>query len=330
MEPKTLPRDEYLHEPAGKRLWNESYFFDFNDDRLRGFTRLGFMPFERKANLWFYVVFDGDVYWFRDEQIPIENCFGLHAEADGFTLSYEPREPYAEWSISCTGQCSVASDSEDVLLGVDDRVPVEADLQFSSPLHDAIDIDLLVDTQQHYDHAGSIDGTVTLDGKTVDLDGYGYRDHSWGWFRDWTPGEWGHNALFAQFDSGDCFTLIASSNPDDEIHHVYGYHANDSTTRPIQDASVDWNDGLDRSERAETWARGDYPDDVEFTLEFEDGTETIQCAPSHNVPIGYEDRTWELTDPDGPWMKSIINRMPASCTWDGREGHAWPEELLGI
>lgn len=330
MDVKTSPRDEYLHDPPEKRLWNESYFFDFNGEDVRGFTRLGFQPYERRANVWFYAVYDGDVYWYRNEDVRLEDCFGLSADDGTFSLEYVPERPYEEWSIVAAGEGQVSADPEDVLTGTDERAGIEADLTFTEPHHDALDIDLLVDTQHHYDHAGRTVGDVVLGGDRITVDGAGYRDHSWGWYRDWTPGAWGHLACFAQFPSGDCFTLIASTNPDDEVHHVYGYHANDETARPIEDAAVEWNDGHDRADRAEAWARGAYPDDVVFTMEFEDGSEELHCSPFQNVPIGYEDRNWELTDPDGPWLKSIINRMPADCTWNGQDGHAWPEELLPI
>jgi hypothetical protein len=330
MDVKSDPSDEYLHEPLDRRLWNESYFFDFNDDEIRGFTRLEFQPYERRANAWFYVVYDNEVYWYRDENVPLERTFGLQSETPEFTQRYELKDPYNEWAISASGTCHVANDAPGVFNRTDEQVELEADLTFADPLHDALDIDLLVDTQYHYDHAGRVTGALTIGGEEITVDGQGYRDHSWGWFRDWTPGKWGHMACFAQFETGDCFTLIASTNPDDEVHHVYGYHANEETTRPIRDASVDWNDGHDRENRARAWAEGEYPDDVQYTLEFDDGTETFRCQPTHNIPIGYEDRNWALSDPDGPWLTSITNRMPATCRWEGRDGLAWPEELLSI
>jgi hypothetical protein len=330
MDAKTTARDEYLHEPPGRRLWNESYFFDFNTDEIRGFTRLGFLPSERRANAWFYAVHDGDVYWYRDENIPIEDCFGLSVDTGTISQSYVPERPYEEWSVRADGRGQVATDPEGVLTGGGEGADIAADLTFTDPLHEALDIDLLVDSQHHYDHAGRMVGEVVLDGERVAVDGVGYRDHSWGWYRDWTPGSHGHMACFAQFPSGDCFTLIASTDPEDAVRHPYGYHATAETARPIEDASVAWNDGYGREERAEAWARGDFPDEVVFTIEFEDGVEELHCAPHHNVPIGYEDRNWALTDTDGPWLKSIVNRMPATCEWRGQEGHAWPEELLPI
>lgn len=330
MDVKTSPRDEYLHEPADRRLWNESYFFDFNTDDVMGFTRLGFQPYERRVNAWFFAVHDGTIYWYRDENLPIERCFGLHLDTNDIELSYVPREPYVEWDVAVDANGWTAETPEPVLAGPGERASVGAEFTFTDPLHEALDIDLLVDSQHHYDHAGRIVGEVVLDGTTVEVDGMGYRDHSWGYYRDWTPGEWGHLACFAQFPSGDCFTLIASTNPGDEVHHTYGYHANAETSRPIRDASVEWNDGYGRDERAEAWARGDYPTEVEFTLEFDDGRETLRCTPWTTIPIGYEDRNWALSDTEAPWLKSIINRMPADCTWNGQNGHAWPEELLPI
>ena len=330
MEFKTSPRDEYLHEPPNKRLWNESYFFDFNADEIRGFMRLGFFPYERRANAWFYAVYQGEVYWYRDENIPIEDCFGLHLDTDDLELHYDLVRPYEEWNIRAEGAGMATTETETVLLGSGDRADFQADLTFTDPYHDAVDMDMLVDTQYHYEHSGRIVGEISLGDDRIEIDGVGYRDHSWGWFRDWTPGEWGHLACFAQFPSGDCFTLIASTTPDDEVYHTYGYHANDEMMRPIENASVEWNDGHDREDRARAWARGEYPDDAEFAIEFEDSVETLQCAPLANVPIGFEDRNWALSDPDGPRLKSIINRMPADCTWNGHDGHAWPEELLPI
>lgn len=330
MDIKSDPSDEYLHEPLDRRLWNESYFFDFNDDNVRGFTRMGFQPFERRANAWIYVVYDDEIYWYRDENIPLERTFGLQSDTPEFKLRYDLRTPYRQWDISGRGSCQVGSDAKDVFEGTDDRTDISVDLTFSDPLHEALDIDLLVDEQSHYDHAGRMTGSLTLGGEKVEVDGHGYRDHSWGWFRDWTPGKWGHMACFAQFDTGDCFTLIASTNPGDEVHHVYGYHANEEMHRPIQDATVKWNDGHDRENRARAWAEGEYPDNVKYTLEFEDGTEELHCKPTHNIPIGFEDRNWALTDPDGPWLTSITNRMPATCQWQGHDGFAWPEELLSI
>lgn len=102
-------RDEYLHEPMDRRLWNESYYFDFTGNSVRGFTRLGFQPFERRANVWCYLVHDGQAYWYRNERIPLEDCFGLRTETDSFVQRYETLEPHERWSLRAEGAFSTST-----------------------------------------------------------------------------------------------------------------------------------------------------------------------------------------------------------------------------
>lgn len=317
--------DEYLHEPMDRRLWNESYYFDFTAEDVRGFMRLGFQPFERRANVWFYLVQDGTVYWYRDETIPIENCHGHHIRTDALRKSYRIVEPHVEWSLTAEGRCAASDDSWDVLVGADESVPVELDLTFADPHHDAYSIDMLVETQDHYDQSGHYTGTVTIDGTRYEVDGQGFRDHSWGWFRDWTPGEWGHYTGTLQFENGECLTLVAQIRPDASVRTTFGYRANGDRVETIDEAGVSCSDGLEREKRGRTWAEGDRPERITYSPDFGDGRTEIHCRPLHNLPIGYEDRNWALSDPDGPWLQGVLNRMPVDCEWDGVAGAGWIE-----
>ncbi|WP_336133623.1 DUF7065 domain-containing protein [Natronomonas amylolytica] len=317
--------DEYLHEPMDRRLWNESYYFDFTADDVRGFMRLGFQPFERRANVWFYLVQDGTVYWYRDETIPIENCHGHHVRTDALRKSYRIVDPHAEWSLTAEGTCAASDDSWDVLVGADESVPVELDLTFADPHHDAYSIDMLVDTQDHYDQTGHYSGTATIDGTQYEVDGQGFRDHSWGWFRDWTPGEWGHYSGMLQFENGECVTLVAQIRPDSSVRTTFGYRANGDRFETINEAGVSCSDGLNREDRGRAWAEGDRPERITYSPDFGEGRTDIHCTPLHNLPIGYEDRNWALSDPDGPWLQGVLNRMPVDCEWDGVAGSGWIE-----
>jgi hypothetical protein len=320
-------RDEYLHEPMDRRLWNESYYFDFTGDSVRGFTRLGFQPFERRANVWCYLVHDGRAYWYRDDTIRQENCFGLGATVDDHDYSqrFEVVDPHRQWSLHAEGAFRTATDPWTVLTGTDETVPVELDLTFADPHHDPYAIDMLVETQDHYDQTGHYTGTVTVDGDPIEVDGEGFRDHSWGWFRDWTPGKWGHYTGMLQFETGDCVVLVAQIRPDGAVRNTFGYRADGDAVAPARDAEVEVDDDLEREERGRAWAEGAFPDTVTFRPTFDDGPEEIRCRPLFDLPIGYEDRNWELSDPDGPWLKGVLNRMPVDCEWDGTSGHGWVE-----
>ena len=318
-------RDEYLHEPMDRRLWNESYYFDFTSDEVRGFLRLGFQPFERRANLWCYLVRDETVYWHRDERIRIEDCFGLHVDAGQFRQSFTVDVPHERWTIEASGQCSVSTDPWEVLTGSDERVPIELELAFSEPHHPAYSIEMLVETQDHYDQTGHYDGRLVLDGEELPIEGQGFRDHSWGWFRDWTPGKWGHFTGTLQFDTGDCLTLVAQIRPDGSVRNTFGYLADGETVTPVVDAGVACDDGLERDERGRAWAEGDLPATITYTPTFAEESAEISCEPIQNLPIGYEDCNWALSDPDGPWLTGVLNRMPVECQWGSATGAGWIE-----
>lgn len=322
---KARVRDEYLHKPMDRRLWNESYYFDFTGDDVRGFMRLGFQPFERRANVWCYLAHDGRGYWFRDETIRPEDYFGLRAAPDGYEQQFKILDPHERWELYASGGFGASDDPWEVLTGTDETVPVELDLTFADPHHDPYSIDMLVETQDHYDQTGQYTGTVTLDGETITVDGEGFRDHSWGWFRDWTPGKWGHYTGTLQFETGDCVVMVAQIQPDGEVRNTFGYRADETTVETIEGAGVSCGDGLERDERGRAWAEGDYPDTITYTPDFGNGAEEIRCTPQFDLPIGYEDRNWAMSDPDGPWLKGVLNRMPVDCEWDGASGHGWIE-----
>ena len=319
-------KDEYLHQPMDRRLWNESYYWDFASESISGFTRLGYQPYERRANVWFYLVSDGRIYGFRSERIPLEDVFGHHVCTDAFESSYRICEPYQEWELSFETTARVYETTRSVFDGEPDhRTDIDLDLTFTDPHHDPHAIDMLVDTQSHYSQAGRFVGEATIGGESVPIDGSGFRDHSWGWFRDWTPGEWGHCAGLIQFESGRCYQLVAVITPDGEVKRAYGYRADEGTMTPVEETELRYSDDIHHTERGRAWAEGNYPDEITFTPTF-DGEETeIVCRPTASVPIGYEDRNWELTDPDGPWLTGVINRMAITCREGDTDGSGWLE-----
>jgi hypothetical protein len=120
-------------------------------------------------------------------------------------------------------------------------------------------------------------------------------------------------------------TLVAQIRPDASVRTTFGYRANGDRVETIDEAGVACSDGLEREKRGRTWAEGDRPERITYSPDFGDGRTEIHCTPLHNLPIGYEDRNWALSDPDGPWLQGVLNRMPVDCAWDGVAGTGWIE-----
>jgi hypothetical protein len=324
------PADEFLHVPGDRRLWNESYYFDFVSGDVRGFARIGLQPFEDRANLWFYVVRDDGIYWVRDENVPVENCYGLAIETPSFEQRFEVVAPYQEWSISSTGSVNYSKSTRDVFTGDVSRVDVDCDLSFVDPIHEAYSLKADDEAQSHYNQAGRFEGELTLDGSSITVDGAGFRDHSWGGFRDWTPGEWGSYFGALQFDDGGTVMFAVSSRPDGGLRNGHGYRYRGGSAVAIEEVDIYCEDGLSREDRPRGWAEGDLPDHITVSIETDEGAEAIDCVPLGNVPVGYEDRNWELTDPDGPRLKSMLNRIPLRATCETRTGTGWFDCLLPL
>lgn len=324
---KVESKHEYLHNPRNIRLWNESYYFHFNGRDAKGFIRLGFQPYERRANVWYYVVDEGGIYWFRDENIPISATHGLNVDAGDFRLSLEPVRPHEEWTITARGQCNVSDSAWSLIVGTDSKSSVNTELTFHEPRYHSRTMELFGDNQSHYEQTGLIEGTISHDHSGMNIRTSGARDHSWGWFRDFTPGSWGHVWGAISFDGGDCVHIVAIVNPEGNFQDSSGFLFEDATWKRISNVGIMFDDDLPVTERAETWAREGCPDTITLRVELDDRTEKLRCTPTDNVPIGYEDRNWELIDIHSPWLKSIFNRMAVECKWGSDRGSGWVETI---
>jgi len=327
--------DELRHAAGDRRLWNESYYFHFTGEYLVGYTRLGFQPYERRANLWVYLTRgeDGETVWYRNEDIPLEDCDGLHADAGGFELSHRVLEPNEQWALEGKGECGVAGDVASVFADDPDRsVPVEFDLRFRAPDHVAHQEDRGYDAhshdKEHYSQPGRMTGSVSIGDRFHDVDAHGFRDHSWGGLRNWTPVAGGYYWFGVGFETGDSFKIAAGVRPDGTItDSFHGYHADGETVRLPEDITVEYSDDHDPEGRLHAWLDGDVSEEIAVEFELEDGTERFTLYPSGYVPMGYEDRNWEATDLDAPWLTAVINRLPVTCRWEGHEGNGWYETM---
>jgi hypothetical protein len=155
-------------------LWNESYYFNFFDDRemIGGFARIGLQENAGKSNVWCLLIRGGRKAYQRFLlDLPYTNA----RLADGISaggLSLRMREPLAGFEV-----------------GFKDR-DTELDLRWQA-VHPVKELggngEGLPENlaSAHYEQSGLVSGSFVVKGERFDFQGTGSRDHSWG-IRDWS------------------------------------------------------------------------------------------------------------------------------------------------
>ncbi|MBO0676245.1 phosphotransferase [Mycolicibacterium sp. S2-37] len=185
--------DEGAHQPTDDELWNESWYFDFADDRqgIGGWIRLGLVPNQGKA--WVNALLCGPdmpTIALVDFKAPLPvDISDVHA--DGGHLSLTAVEPLTTYRVTVRGSGRAYDDAAGLLRSEAGRpADLTVDLTFttaSSPYQYRI--------TPRYEIACTVSGTVSADGREHTLHGVaGQRDHSWG-VRDWWSMEWVWSAL---------------------------------------------------------------------------------------------------------------------------------------
>lgn len=189
-----------IHVPGSDRRWRESYYFSFYDAHhgIGGFSSIG----KRAASGHSGSI---NVLWGPDRRSL------LASEYDTFTtlsddhlvagLSYACDEPFGQWRLGFSGQLNdggSAVQPDEAAFGPvaeskADQVDVSYDLTFT-PSHPPYVYAQRPEWSElftgHVDEVGLVRGTVTVGGETLQIDGRGGKDHSWG-VRNWfAPREW--------------------------------------------------------------------------------------------------------------------------------------------
>ncbi|MCK0174314.1 MULTISPECIES: phosphotransferase [Mycobacteriaceae] len=185
--------DEGGHDPTDDELWNESWYFDFADDRqgIGGWVRLGLYPNQGKA--WVNALLCGPdmpTIALVDFEAPVPTDISDVA-AEGGRLTFQTVEPLKTYRVTVRGTALAYDDPAGLLRGEEGRpADLAMDLTFttaSSPYQYRI--------TPRYEIACTVSGSVSADGRDHTLDGVaGQRDHSWG-VRDWWSMEWVWSAL---------------------------------------------------------------------------------------------------------------------------------------
>jgi hypothetical protein len=186
-------QDEGLHPVPDLPLWQESALLHWYDSRqgIGGWHRVGHEPNNQggRAAIWSFL-FDRHGGW------QYRRCGEVALQAgdklqDGFgagsALRFQYRDDASHWFVN-EGSLAAHLECRNLYPLVD-----------PFPAHDEVAAKRF---PNHFEVAGRVKGTVRYEGREVAVDGFGYRDHSWGQ-RDWEHGmlnhRWFTGVLGAEF-----------------------------------------------------------------------------------------------------------------------------------
>lgn len=160
---------------------------------------------------------------------------------------------------------------------------------------------------QHYEHAGRVEGTISIDGERHDFTGFGQRDHSWG-VRDMrVPANW--RWFSGQFEDEMCFNAIKVEVLGMRASGGYVYH------RGQAEALKDWSFEADLDD-TRRWARS-----ISLSLIAASGTSfDVAGTALANIPV--------LVTTGG--SVSMVNEARMRFTWGDRTGHGISEFMEQI
>lgn len=183
--------DDYMHAAGVESNWNESRYIDFEDrsSRIGGWLRIGMRPNEGHAEMSVCLYLPDGRVAFQYLRAPIERN-GLSAGGQTWHIG----EPYEQTKVSYAGPAIILDDpwllqDPKKAFTTSPRAEIGVDLDVTTRGLDAVmgrdqsHIDLIFLPGQadwHYQHLCWVKGTVTVDGETIEVDGRGGKDHSWG------------------------------------------------------------------------------------------------------------------------------------------------------
>ena len=165
--------DDARHTPAADALplWNESFWFTafFPAQQIGVVLRVGSQPKQNAANLYLFITHGTSVvHSLIDHRLPVPAPAASQITlVNGFTMEWEPRERFRlRYAHAAHGFDLTWQGMSPTYLYPHPETSAE---QYP----------------RHIEHAGTVTGTVTIQGVAHTVSGLGHRDHSWGGERDW-------------------------------------------------------------------------------------------------------------------------------------------------
>lgn len=289
--------DEGAHQPGSEQLWNESWYFDWADERqdVGGWVRLGLVPNEQRA--WINVLLCGPgapTIAVLDWHAPLPESHDRVQTAD-VDLVLDAVEPLQTYRVSLRGTGQAYDDPADLLRELPGRpVDVTLDLEWTT-----VGTPYQYRITPRYEIPCTVTGTVEADGRRHEFSAVpGQRDHSWG-VRDWWGMEWVWSAL--HLDDGTHLHGVDLRIPGVAVPGI-GYSQRAGELVEVDDV-----------EATETFGADELPSAT--TLRLGDVTATIDIRG--HAPV-------LLTALDGR-LSHFPRAWAAVRTADGRSGVGWIE-----
>ena len=227
--------DSDVMHPAGKdKEWNESFYFNFYDQAndLCAFMRIGLKPnLDERSMFCFLMMPDGSVVGRKEQDI-----FGDGSLEVG-SLRFHKVEAEKLWRMEFDG----------AMARMEEKGPVPVHVKFSlrfESLNDMFDYRECVDQEgealskdvasEHLEQFGKATGTIKVGDESLEILGFGERDHSWG-VRDWNaPKMW--IWITAQFSRSLAFNVTKLFVEEGEV--VAGFFHMNGKSIPLVKADI--------------------------------------------------------------------------------------------
>ena len=183
--------DDYTHQLGPEKNFNESMYFNFFDRARKsgGFVRLGNRANEGYAEMTIALYLpDGSVlFQYKRPEVTTNDAF------DAGGMRFETIEPYEKLrttyegsAVHLTEPAQMADPREAFRNNPMKKIKLDLTHEAAGPAYGSSGSNRpIVDPEKefakaHYEQHMRVHGTVALDGETVQIDGLGLRDHSWG------------------------------------------------------------------------------------------------------------------------------------------------------
>ena len=288
--------DEEVHRPGPEPLWGESWYLDFvdPDKGVAGYVRLGLYPNGGEA--WYWACLVGEnrplVTVIDHDIAPPSN--GLEIRTEGLWCNYTVETALDHVSVGVEAFAIETSDPTEVygdLRG--QRVPFGLDLEWETD-----GVPYAYPGVTRYEIPCRVHGEVLLASDTIQIDGIGQRDHSWG-TRDWWSYAWSWTA--GRLDDG---TRFHGTSVEVGSEFLWG-------TGYLQSGAE--LTGVDSVARTEVLGAGGLPTSATWRI----GELDLQVEPVAFAPVGLASADGRYSRFPRAWCRFVAS--------DGRTGHGWTE-----